>query len=257
MSKGSGVTLADIVDEAQRVIEKAREKGIAIRLVGGVGVRIHSSKFSDSHKALRRDPQDIDFVGYLKDFKRVKELFEELGYVYRKMAYALATLNRYFFDDPVNSRSSDVFFDEIKMCHTIDFRGRLELDYPTVTVADLLLGKLQIVKINEKDVKDAIVLLGDHDVGEIEKETINKRYIAELLSDDWGFYYTATTNLTKVRGNLDKYEVLTDEDRKDIAAKIDALQSAIEMKPKTLKWRLRARVGTRVQWYEEVEEVLR
>jgi len=254
------IPLANFLDEARRIVEKAQEKGITLRLMGAAAIRMHCPKYIYLHKALGRELSDLDFIGYSKDFKKVRELFEELGYSYRKMGYAIAVSaygDRCIFDDTVNNRVVDVFFDRLKMCHTIDFRGRLEVDYPTIALADILLEKMQIVKINEKDIKDVIVLLREHDIGEGEKEIINAKYIAELLSDDWGFYYTVTMNLNKVKGFLRHFDALVEEDRRDIASKIDKLLGIIENEPKSLRWKIRAKIGTRMKWYEEVEEVIR
>ena len=143
------------------------------------------------------------------------------------------------------------------MCHKIDFRKRLLIDYPTISLADLLLEKLQIVEINEKDVKDVIVLLSDHKIGDKdEKETINIEYIADLLSKDWGFYYTVTTNLNKIKKLVDSYtQVLTQNKVEDVKNKIDITLDRIEKKPKSMGWKMRAKIGTKTKWYKEVEEI--
>ena len=41
----------------------------------------------------------------------------------------------------------------------------------------------------------------------------------------------------------------------DPASQIDALSTAIEMRPKSARWRLRSRIGDRMTWYREPEEV--
>jgi hypothetical protein len=114
---------------------------------------------------------------------------------------------------------------------------------------------MQIVKINPKDIKDTIIMLREHEVGDGEKEMFNTPYIVKLLADDWGYYYTVTTNLNQVKSFLGEFEVLTAEDRQDVAAKVDKLLQAIEEAPKSMKWKMRARLGTKQKWYNEVEEV--
>ena len=120
-----------------------------------------------------------------------------------------------------------------------------------------MLEKLQIVKINEKDIKDLIVLILEHEIGENGKETVNAKHIAKILAKDWGFYYTVTTNLNKVESFLQKYEVLTQENKEVISTRIKKLLKYIEDEPKPLKWKLRAKIGPAAKWYEEVEEVER
>lgn len=228
--------------------------------MGATAIRFHCPKHTDLHRALGRELTDLDFMAYSKDLKKVRELFERLHYAHRKMGYALAVSahgERYIFDDNINNRTIDVFFDQLRMCHTIRFKGRLEIDKPTITLADILLEKSQIVRINEKDVKDAIVLLREHGVGDTEKETINMKYIAKLLSDDWGFYYTVTSNLKKIGELLDEFEALSKEDRDDVSTKIGRLLAAIESEPKSVRWKARARIGPKTKWYEEVGEAIR
>jgi hypothetical protein len=116
---------------------------------------------------------------------------------------------------------------------------------------------MQIVQINEKDIKDTVVIMREHDVGDLDNETVNARYIARTLSDDWGFYYTVTTNLGKVKNSLSSVQVLSDQDRADVSSKIDKLVSCIEEQPKSMRWKMRAKIGTKKKWYNDVEEVVR
>ena len=128
------------------------------------------------------------------------------------------------------------------MCHVIDYSNRLEVDSPTVPPADLLLQKLQIVQTNEKDIQDTIILLCEHEVGKTDKDEINGDYVAKILSNEWGFYYTVSLNLPKIKEFLDKYP-LTPEDKKAVTERIDKLQSIIENAPKTFQWKMRAKIG--------------
>jgi hypothetical protein len=159
------------------------------------------------------------------------------------------------YSDPANRRMADVFFDQLEMCHTLNFRGRLEFDSPTITLADFLLEKMQIVELNEKDKIDTVVLLREHAIGDSDNETINAQYISRLLAKDWGFYYTVTTNLGKIKDYA--RSSMTEEHSRDVAAKTDRLVERIESEPKTTGWKMRARVGTKRKWYRDVEEVVR
>jgi len=189
----------------------------------------------------------------------MKKLFADLGYVPMvSMALLFGTgKNRAIYKDESHNRSVDVFFDKLEMCHTLEFKNRLELDYPTIPLSDLLLQKIQIIKINEKDIKDIIILLREHQVGEFEKETVNINYIARLLSKDWGFWYTVTLNLDKTKEFLAEYKNLADADRKDVETKLDNILKRIEDEPKSIQWKLRSKVGTSKKWYTEVEELIR
>jgi len=248
---------ADFVEEAMRVIENADRRGIILRVIGAVALRIKlPNNFRKFHEeVLDRKLSDIDYASYTKYTVQVRKLFQELGYVWDEVIARIAPFRDIFYDE-VNNRHSDVFYDKLIFCHDIDFRGRLELDYPTITLADYALEKLQIVKISEKDIKDLIALFLVFPVGDSDKETINKRYISKVLSKDWGFYYTVTTNLIKLTQLLEKYK-LSEEEINLIKLKIDDLIEAIKNEPKSAGWKMRAAVGTKKKWYRDVEEVLR
>jgi hypothetical protein len=179
---------------------------------------------------------------------------DNLGYM-NEQILAYYGRSRHIYWNEKLGWQADIFFDELAMCHKVNFRGRLELDYPTITLTDILLEKMQIVKINPKDIKDSIIMLREHAVGDSEKEMFNTPYIVKLLADDWGYYYTVTTNLNRVKSFLGDFEILTAEDRQDVAAKVDKLLQALEEAPKSMKWKMRARLGTKQKWYNEVEEV--
>jgi len=151
----------------------------------------------------------------------------------------------------------DVFFDKLEMCHTIDFKDQLEVDYPTISLANLLLEKMQIVQLNEKDVIDTVVLLREHDVGEGDVETVNVKYISRLFSKDWGFYYTVTTNLKRIKDEFLPSYNLPDEDKTTVKDKIDILLERVQEEPKSLGWKMRAKVGAKKKWYRDVEELYR
>lgn len=252
--RSSSTTAASFVEEATRIVDAAKEKNMVLRVMGATAVRIHCPRSSYLHDALQREITDIDFVGYGKQSGNVLKLLDALGYVCDKRMRMFQFLERYLFENPNNKRHIDIFFDKLEFCHTIDFKGRLEIDYPTISLSDIFLQKMQIVKINEKDIRDVMVLLREHEIGDATRETIDGGYISGLLSKDWGFWYTATTNLGKVRAFLPEYQGLSPEDRSDISAKIDLLSEVIEKREKSLGWKMRAKTGTKQRWYREVDE---
>ena len=75
------------------------------------------------------------------------KLLDALGYVSDKR---MLFMGRYLFENPDNKRHIDIFFDKLEFCHIIDFRGRLEIDYPTISLSDILLQKMQIVQTSLK-----------------------------------------------------------------------------------------------------------
>jgi len=254
---GYGRPKADFIEEARRIVSAADERGIPLRLMGAAAVRIHSPSSLKLHvEILNRQLTDLDFMTYTKYTRDVRKLFADLNYVLDE-AIARIAENRDIFHDNYNNRIADVFYDKLDMCHTINFKGRLEVDHPTIPLADIVLEKLQIVKLNEKDVKDLIVLFNEHPVGETDKDTINAKYIAKLLAKDWGFWYTATTNLKRLRDEFIGMYKLPEDIVKRVKNRVNELLDYIDKEPKTMKWKMRAKIGTSRKWYKEVEEVIR
>jgi hypothetical protein len=243
------------------IVNAAEEKGIHLRLLGAVAFRIHCPAFHGLQVSMKRVLTDLDFAAYYKQEKAIDKFFlQELGFASQTAALTPGLmLGRKIYNDPTDQRPHiDIFFDKLNMCHEVSWeKGRLEIDSPTLSLADLMLEKLQIVHINEKDVIDVMMLLREHEIGNHDKEVINGAYISWLMCKDWGFYYTSTNNLKNVKSHLGNYEALSLSDREIISGRIDELLDMIEKEPKSVGWKLRARVGTKKQWYNDVEEVER
>ena len=240
--------ISDIVEEAQRIVDTAEKNQITLRLFGGIAVRFHCP--SATHRLLARKYADIDFMGLRKQGRSMKKLFIELGYTPRDVFNALHGDTRMVFNDIENGRRIDIFLDDFEMCHKFVLKDRLTINKPTIPLADLLATKLQVVEITEREYRDTISLLHDHDVGDTDgQETINGRYLAQLCAEDWGIYKTFTINLANILRALPNYSL--DAEYQDIVRKhAQDLQARIENVPKTTRWKIRARVGDKVRWYE-------
>ncbi len=251
----------DFVNEAIQIVKKAQENGLTLRVLGATAFRIHCPEHVHVHVSMGRDITDIDFAAYSKEGEKIEKFLAKDHFQSERQQASLTPglfIGRHIYENPETGLHVDIFEDELNMCHIVNFRNRLHLDSPTITLADLALEKLQIVKINEKDIRDMLMLFASHPVGEIEQETINGKYIAGIMSRDWGFYYTTTMNLGKIRKGLERYkDLFTAQDNQNIHARITHVEQMIEKAPKSLAWKARAAVGTRVQWYNDVEEVER
>lgn len=240
-------TEEDFMANMNVILASAKENGVILRLIGSIATRLHSP--SARSQVIPRALTDIDFVGYSSQSKKVETLLQKLGYAGDDEFNMLHGSERLLFLGK-NGLHIDVFFDVLTMSHRLDLRGRLELDYPTISLTDLLMTKLQIVELNEKDVKDMICLLNDHDFADSDQpEKINSKYIADLCSKDWGVYKTFTMNLNRILTHLDKLG--SDERmRTRVADQCEVLLNQIEQVPKGAKWKMRARVGEKKRWYE-------
>ncbi len=239
-------------EEAKRVIDAARGQGVHLRLIGGLAVKLHCP--SAEHRELSRTYGDVDCVGYRSQREEISRLLEDLGYEPNRRFNTLQGHRRLLFDNPQLGFDVDVFLDVFPMCHQLNFLHRLELDEYTVPVADLFLSKLQVVELNEKDVKDTYALVEDHEIGETDdREVIDSRRIARLCGDDWGWYKTITMNIEKVVALADDY--LEGEEKELVTGRLRRLHQIIEQAPKSMKWKMRARVGEKVRWYDLPEDV--
>ena len=244
----------DPFQEAQRIIEAAEAAGLTLRLLGGLAICHHSP--SASHRALSRAYPDLDFALGERRSDRAESLLVGLGYESHKAFNLLNGDRRILFSDPANDRQIDVFVGGFRMCHTIPLLERLPLEPITVPLAELLLTKLQIVELNEKDVRDIAALLLDHPLGEGDAETINLSRTAEVCAEDWGLWKTVGLSLDRAEQQFQVFS-LEPEARATIRERMRALRRALDEAPKSLRWKLRARVGERVLWYELPEEVRR
>ena len=223
-----------------------------LRLVGGVAVLLRAP--DGLPDALARSYRDVDFVTAKGAAGGVETLLRGEGYTPYVAFNALHGRERLLFFDDARDRQIDVFVGSFSMSHKIPLGDRLELEPLTVPLAELLLTKLQIVELNEKDVRDTLALLLTHPLGETDGDCLNGAQVARLCASDWGLWRTITANLAACRGRLADYD-LTQEERERIDSRFDELLERIEHEPKSRAWKLRARIGERRRWYELPEEV--
>ena len=260
-------TLADPLAESLRIVDAADRQGLLVRLMGGMAIRAHAP---DWPARSRRVEVDLDFATRSKDRGAFYQLLEAEGYTADKRHNALFGGKQAYFVDVPRKRPVDVLVDSLEMCHRFEFADRLNASSPTLPLAELLLSKLQVVKINRKDVLDALVLLAEHplanDDGAADERTgqgaINLPRILSFTSNDWGWWRTVTGNLD----TLDRYLAteLTPDDLDldngrsilfDPSSQVADLRKAIDDASKSTKWKLRSRVGERQSWYNDPEEM--
>jgi hypothetical protein len=243
--------LEDIVAEGERLLELATGDGVAIRLLGGVAVRVQAP---DLPAAFDRQYKDLDLAAPKGGSGAADKLLRGAGYEPHTAFNALNQKERMLFFDTAHDRQVDVFVGAFRMCHEIPLSERLQVQDRTVPLAELLLTKLQIIELNEKDVRDTLLLVHGHEVSDADGDAINGKRIAELCASDWGLWRTITANVESVLTHADRYEV-SDDDRARMTGRLRALLDRIEAEPKTRGWKLRAKIGERKRWYDLPEEV--
>jgi hypothetical protein len=243
--------LADVVDEGERLLELARRDGATLALLGGVAVRVRAPEVPPP---LDRRYKDLDFAVPKGRGGDASKLLRSQGYEPETVFNAMNGKERMIFNDLEHDRQVDVFVGSFRMCHQIPFAKRLKPGDPTVPLAELLLMKLQIVELNEKDVRDTVLLFYGHEVADHDDDAVNGDRIGRLCGDDWGLWRTITANLARCRELLSDY-ALPDTDRARVAERVGTVLDRIEEAPKSRGWKLRAKVGERKRWYDLPEEV--
>jgi hypothetical protein len=244
--------LSDVREEGLRLIKAAAERGVPVRLLGGVAVWARCP--SAATPPLQRDYGDVDIISLSKASRDLTRFLESMGYQPDKLFNALHGAQRLNFTDATSDRPLDVLLDRFAMCHALELRDRISLDALTIPLADLLLTKLQVVQINDKDLLDVTALLADHPLGGSEHDSIDLGRVAAVLAKDWGFEHTVRINLEKVRTSLTS-RGLPEAAITVIGERVAGVMSELDQASKSLAWKLRARVGERVRWYELPEDV--
>jgi hypothetical protein len=245
---------ADAFAAAIQAVEAANEEEVPLKLLGGQAVRYLTPDFPPR----QRDDQDMDFASVSRAKRPVLELLTGLGFEGDRRFNTMHGHRQMYFRAPANGATADVIMDRLQMCHVLEFAARIDRMPYTLDVTDLLLSKLQVVEQNEKDVHDIVYLLAAFEVRDgDEPGTVGLARFAKVLAEDWGWWRTATGNLDRVvelvRGDLAR--LVPGGARFDPVEQAVALRDHAQTMPKTLKWKLRARLGERVQWYEVPEEV--
>lgn len=246
------------VAESKIIISAAEERGLHLRLLGALAVIERCPGGIDILEKTQRILTDLDFMGYEREIRSIEAMFDELGYeVLGGRGVTMDVwVGRRIFHDPAGARRRvDVFLDRLDFCHPIDLTGRLELHDVTIPLTDILLEKLQIVEINEKDLKDLVVLFLEHPVADSHgPDVFDGAYVVDLLTKDWGFYYTVSLNLDRIRRYMQTIPELAVGQRALVEERMDHLWAKVEAAPKGMKWKIRARVGPSRRWYNEVGE---
>lgn len=242
-------------EEMNRLIAAANDRSLLLRVLGGLAVKVHHKS---DHPAFRREFGDLDFVVAGKQRREFESFMPALGYSPHKQFNLLNGSERQIYYHNQTEMKLDVFVDAFSMCHKIPLEGRLHLHPVTIPPAELLLTKAQIADLNRKDALDIASLLLYVETGASDEKCINLTRIAQLCGADWGLYKTTSINLKRVEEVVSEESLaLAEAERSLIKKRVGEILGAFESMPKSLAWQMRAKVGTRVRWYEEVEEVAR
>jgi hypothetical protein len=254
----------DPLPEAISLARAAAEAGLGLKLLGGLAVRVICPDLPPRLRA----GQDMDFACLSRGRKDVSEFLARSGCEPDRRFNSLNGDRQMYFTAP-SGRPVDLMVDRLNMCHVLDFRPTFGALPYTLAAMDILLSKLQVVELNEKDARDIIQLLAGVPVSNKEGVPVSNKERAKpegpvldaerfsrLLAGDWGWWRTVTGNLEKLPGLADdKPELVPPDAPYDPLAQAAELLELARSVPKSMKWKVRAGVGDRVRWYELPEEV--
>lgn len=245
----------NIFDEMKRLVSAANERALLLRALGGLAVRAH---LTSGRPVFVREYGDLDFAIGAEQRRDLEEFMPSMGYSAYKQFNLLNGATRQIYGHDQMEVKVDIFVGAFEMCHKIPLEGRLHLHPVTIPLAELLLTKAQIAELNRKDALDIASLLLCVETGLDDHEKINILRIAQLCGQDWGLYKTTSINLKRVAEVAREESLpLTEAERSLVQKRIAEIQRVFETMPKSVQWKLRDKVGTRVRWYAEVEEVAR
>ena len=253
-----GITAVDKLEfeaEGSRLVAAARDGGLTLRLLGALAFAKRCPQHTNLQERLGRVYTDIDFAAYGRESRPIRDLLAGEGYVNDEMMFVESEGSRMVLNHPSTGLHLDVFLDKLEFCHTVRWNGRLGIDDETIPLAEMLMQKMQIVEINEKDLIDTIMLVLEHPLGDEDHNTINVGLVAGVCARDWGWWRTLTMNLEKVRQMAEHYQQLSDDEKRRVSEQVDAALARIEREPKSVGWKLRAKVGDRKKWYRDVSEL--
>lgn len=232
----------ELVGEALALVELAVAADVEARILGGLGILLHDADLLA--RGGSRPINDIDLIVPGGRHRVIADVLVTRGYAPEDRFNALNGHRRLVFHGPL--ADLDVLVGVFEMCHRIDMGPRLGLDRPTLPITDLLVTKLQIVKLNEKDLTDIADLVAGHELGRGAGDWIDMDRLEALVHDDWGLWRTVT-------GTIDT--VLAAGFPAPVTDRLSATREALSASPKSRRWRMRARVGDRMPWYVLPDEV--
>lgn len=240
-----------LLARGRQAVAAAEEQGVHLRLLGGIAVKAVCPSAADI--TLPPDGLDLDLAIYGRQRRELDKVLEGVGYEPHRRFNALYGHRRLKYSESEQGLTLDVFVDTFHMCHQLPFANRLELHDETLPLADLLLSKLQIVQMGEKDLRDIYAILYDYELGAgSEADRVDTDFITSICGDDWGWYKTVTLNIEK---SIDlAHDFLPDQQTEVYTSRAGQLREIVESAPKSLRWQARARIGEARRWYDLPEE---
>lgn len=247
--------LLQIFYEANSVLNACNTSGVAVRIFGLNAIYLRCPQYTHLINNFQKSSDTINVASYSKHSQQISKILTGLGYIENQAVFTLSTRERAFFYKTEHGPFVNVYYEKLDFNHTLSLKNRLEIDMLTLPLLELFLEKMQIVAIKREDLIEANALLLAFPLSKIDKGSINIKLAAELCANDWGLWYTVSENLKQLKQQIPSYTFLTAEQRKTTEAKVNEFILRLHAEPKTMAWRVRDQLGTRVKWYKDIETI--
>lgn len=240
----------DLLDEARQLVKAGADNGTTVRMLGGIAIAMRCP--TALTPTFARQYSDLDAVVPSQQRNQVDQVAAEIG-LEGDRAFNAQRGNERRCYHRADGLKLDVFVETFSMCHDVPLgANRLSLHDSTVPLAELLLTKAQIVELTDKDASDLFVLFHDYDLSS-DDTGVNEVRIGEICGQDWGLWRTVTGTLKQLEDAVAHINA-TAEERSLVTDRIERLLESMDTAPKSRKWKMRNRIGDRVQWYVLPEE---
>ena len=171
--------------EGLRILNSTEENGIPIRLLGGMAVYLSCPCTREA--PFLREINDLDFVVSKKKAYSFEKMLAKIGFTGDHEFNSIHGESRLLFNS--DQVELDIFVGEFEQCHSMNLEKYFSSTHQIIPLANLLLTKLQIVKINTKDILDILALLHDHEIQPdgTPDEVISLTVIHSFVANDWGW----------------------------------------------------------------------
>jgi len=248
-----GVTAATSGGRAALLlVEKAHEQKATVRVMGQMALRMRVPSATLVPAPSTEGGELLELAARGSQSRQIEQVLVGDGYEPNVRFNTVNGTQRMRFTNAGAGLYVEVFFDALLSYHRLEFGSRLHLEEQTLPLADLLLSQLVNVKAEDVDLRLVACLIHDADLGgSAQPGVIDASHVAGVCADDWGWYKTVTMNLERCLAAAPG--LFSGDDLDMVTRRVKRLQQMVEEVPKSLRWQVRARVGDRSRWYEEVE----
>ncbi|MBI2427220.1 MAG: hypothetical protein HYV29_00200 [Ignavibacteriales bacterium] len=240
----------DSTMEGIEVVDRLEVNGLVARLFGGAGIK-HLNLLNKFNR--ERDIKDLDIVVKASDYQNIFNELTKLNWTPLPNQRSIDVSRKLTFFNRQNIML-DLYSDPLVFCHKLYLGERLILTSPHLNPSDLFLTKIQIVNLTQNDLEDLCALLFTYDylTDQDERNCLNPKRIISVCQNEWGFYFTIKRSLSTIRDYCFNHDY-TEIQQKIIFDRLDRIYYSITHMNKSWSWRIRDSIGTKIKWYNDVE----